>query len=408
MPRAVAVAPKDSKGRYSTRQRLRLLIGDRRGLVIWLGIGSIVSAVLEAVFLALISQIALAVVGSRKVSGHQTHLGFVTFHAPVNELIAIAFGLALARLIMQVPLSLLPSRIAADVQARLRFDLFAAFTRASWGVQSKEREGYLQETMTGQVMQATSGAVQATQMITSLFTFTVLLLYAVSLNAVAAGIVLGATLVLFAALRPLNNLGGRRARALSQAQLEYAGGVNQANRLAEETHVFGVAEAQQQDVNRLIEKARELFYKTQVVGRLTPSIFQSMVLLIIVGALELLESEGAGHVASLGAVIILLLRAGTYGQAVQGSWQSLRQALPFIERLQDTRERYLAELGQRRRQQPRQRRDNCLQGRVVRLHRGSARPIGHRLRSRRRRVGRRDRPVGRRQVHADPDPAAPA
>jgi ABC-type multidrug transport system fused ATPase/permease subunit len=154
--------------------------------------------------------------------------------------------------------------------------------------------------------------------------------------------VLGATVLLFVVLRPLNNLGARRARALSQAQLEYAGGVNQANRLAEETHVFGVAEAQKGEVNRLIEQARDLFYKTQVVGRLTPAIFQSMVLLIVVGALQLLESQGAGHVASLSAVIILLLRAGTSGQSVQGSWQSLRQALPFIERLQDTRERYLA------------------------------------------------------------------
>jgi ATP-binding cassette subfamily B protein len=338
--RTVPLAPKDVKGEYSTRERLSLLIGDRRSLVVWLGIGSIVSAVLEAVFLALISQIALTVVGSPRVKGNNIDLGFLPVHQPVNVLIAIAFGLALARMIMQVPLSLLPSRIAADVQARLRLDLFAAFTRASWAMQSKEREGHLQETMTGQVMQATGGAVQATQMITSLFTFTVLLLYAVTLNTVAAGIVLGATVLLFAALRPLNNLGGRRARALSQAQLDYAGGVNQANRLAEETHVFGVAGAQQQEVNGLIEKAQELFYKTQVIGRLTPSIFQSMVLLIIVGALELLHREGGG-VASLGAVIILLLRAGTYGQAVQGSWQSLRQALPFIERLQDTRERYL-------------------------------------------------------------------
>jgi ABC-type protease/lipase transport system fused ATPase/permease subunit len=342
MPRAVALDPRDAKGRLDMRQRLSLLIGDRRGLVVWLGVCSIVSALLEGVFLALISQIALAVVGARKVSSHSSHLGFVNLHAPVNTLILIAFGLALARLAMQVPLSLLPARIAADVQARLRRDLFAAYTKASWGVQSKEREGYLQETMTGQVMQATSGAVQATQMITALFTFAVLLLYAVALNPVAAGAVLGATVLLFVALRPLNSLGARRARALSQAQLEYAGGVNQANRLAEETHVFGVAEAQKGEVNRLIEQARDLFYKTQVVGRLTPAIFQSMVLLIVVGALQLLESQGAGHVASLSAVIILLLRAGTSGQSVQGSWQSLRQALPFIERLQDTRERYLA------------------------------------------------------------------
>jgi ABC-type multidrug transport system fused ATPase/permease subunit len=342
MPRAVPVNPRDAKGRLDMRQRLSLLIGDRRHLVIWLGACSLISAVLEGVFLALIAQIALNVVGAKKASGHGTHLGFLNIHAGVETLILLALILALGRLVMQVPLSLLPARIAADVQARLRRDLFAAYTKASWGVQSREREGYLQETMTGQVMQATSGAVQATSLITALVTFMILLIYAVLLNPVAAGTVLGATVVLFVALRPLNNLGARRARALSQAQLEYAGGVNQANRLAEETHVFGVAEAQKSEVNRLIEQARELFYRTQVMGRITPGIFQSMILLFVVGALQLLERQGAGHVASLSAVIIILLRAGNSGQSVQGSWQSLRQALPFIERLQDTRQRYLA------------------------------------------------------------------
>ncbi|HEY0515475.1 MAG TPA: ABC transporter ATP-binding protein, partial [Solirubrobacteraceae bacterium] len=185
-------------------------------------------------------------------------------------------------------------------------------------------------------------AVQATQMITSLLTFLVLLVFALKLNPQAAGVVLGATLLLFVAMRPLNQLGARRARALSQAQLEYAGGVNQANRLAEETQVFGAGAAQQQNVNTLIERARELFFKTQVIGRIAPGLFQSMVLLILVGALDYLEHEGAGHAVSLGSVIFILVRAGSYGQSVQGAWQSLRQSLPFIERLQDTRDRYLA------------------------------------------------------------------
>ncbi len=35
-------------------------------------------------------------------------------------------------------------------------DLFHAFTRASWAVQSRDREGQLQETMTSQVVQATA------------------------------------------------------------------------------------------------------------------------------------------------------------------------------------------------------------------------------------------------------------
>jgi ATP-binding cassette subfamily B protein len=340
--RAVPIAAKDFKGRYSTRERLALLIGDRRGTVGWLAFFSILSGLSEALFLAVVAQIGLALVnGAKKVTEHNGRLGFIHLHTSVHALLLFALGLAIARLLVQIPLSVLPARIAADVQARLRKDLFEAYTVASWGVQSREREGHLQETMTGQVMQATGGALQATGLITSLFTFLVLLGTALALNPPAAGVVLAATVLLFGALRPLNQLGVRRARELSKAQLEYAGGVGQAGRLAEETHVFGVATAQRAQVNTFIDAARNLFFRTQTIGRITPNVYQSMVYLILVGGLWILSTLGTKDVVSLGAIIVLLLRAGSYGQSVQGSWQMLRQSLPFIERLQDTRERYM-------------------------------------------------------------------
>lgn len=340
--RAVPIAPESSGGRYSTRERLSLLIGEKRSTVSLLGLSSIFSGLTEALFLAVVSQIALALVnGTKRVTSQNGRVGFIHLHTTVHELLLVALALALARMLLQIPLSVLPARIAADVQARLRKDLFQTFTEASWGVQSREQEGYLQETMTGQVMQATAGALQATGMITASFTFVVLLATAVALNPVAAGAVLVATTLLFGALRPLNSLGVRSARALSKAQLEYAGGVGQAGRLAEETQAFGVGPAQQVKVNVLIDNARGLFFRTQLLGRLTPNFYQSMVYLILVGGLWLLAAAGGTrHIVSLGAVVLILLRAGSYGQSVQGAWQMLRQSLPFIERLQDTRQRY--------------------------------------------------------------------
>jgi ABC-type multidrug transport system fused ATPase/permease subunit len=47
-------------------------------------------------------------------------------------------------------------------------------------------------------------------------------------------------------------------------------------------------------------------------------------------------------VASLGAVVLLLVRAGAYGQQGQTAFQTLRQSLPFIERLEQAEKRYLA------------------------------------------------------------------
>ena len=51
--------------------------------------------------------------------------------------------------------------------------------------------------------------------------------------------------------------------------------------------------------------------------------------------------SGSHHVASLGAVVLVLVRAGTNGQLVQGAYQGLSQSLPFIERSQENTRRYL-------------------------------------------------------------------
>lgn len=322
----------------SAYERLDALIGKRHGRVIRLGMCSIVAGFAESGILILIAQIGATIArGSKRAA---FNFGPFHGHASVSSLLIAAFALALLRLSLQIPMSILPARIAADVQSRLRTNLFHAFSRASWDVQSRDREGHLQETMTSQVIQATGGALQATTLVTSLFTFLVLMISAVALNFLAAGVVLATAILLFAALRPLNSLGVRRARALSAAQMEYAGGIGEAIRVAEETHVFGVDGPQRDRIDAFVATSKELFFRSQMVGRLVPNLYQSLMFLLLLTALAIISLTSRGHVESLAGVVLLLVRAGTNGQQMQGSFQTLRQSLPFIERLQDSTRRY--------------------------------------------------------------------
>jgi ATP-binding cassette subfamily B protein len=332
--------PTEPLPRLSIWLRLRPLLGDRRRLVVALAAASVLSGVMEAGILAVVAEVAASLVnGTKHVA---IKLGPVNMHGTVGSVLAVALVIATIRLVLQVPISVLPARIAGDVQAGLRRGLFDAFTRASWALQSRDREGHLQEMMTSQVVQATQGAIQAATLITSQLTFLVLILSALALNVEAAAVVLGAAILLFGVLRPLNALGHRRASELSQAQMNYAGGVGEAVRVAEETQVFGVADAQRVRLGELIGIAKELFYRTQLLARLVPNLYQSLIFLIIILGLVGLNASGAGHFASLGAVVLLLVRAGTYGQQVQGSYLLVRQAIPFVERLQEAERRYLA------------------------------------------------------------------
>jgi ATP-binding cassette, subfamily B, bacterial len=147
--------------------------------------------------------------------------------------------------------------------------------------------------------------------------------------------------LMFVILRPLRQLGAQRSRELSQAQIGYAGGIAEANRLAEESQVFGVAGAQYERVAALFRKCRNLFFSTQLIAKLVPNLYQSLIYVLIVVALFALQASGAAnHAGALGAVILLLVRAAQNGQSIQGSYQSLQQSLPFIDRLQRSERRY--------------------------------------------------------------------
>ncbi|MEA2225998.1 MAG: ATP-binding cassette, subfamily bacterial, partial [Solirubrobacteraceae bacterium] len=239
-------APRPLSG--SMRSRLALLIGERKKLIVALAACSIGSGFAEAGMLALVANIATRLVGKSQHASGQAQDSLLNLHASVGTLLIVAFALCFVRLLFQIPLSVLPARIAADVQASLRTRLFDAFSRASWSLQSRDREGQLQETITGQVMQAVTGAAGTTQLITASFQFLVLMISALVLNPLAALIVGATSVLLFGGLRPLRARGGRNMRELSGAQISYAGGISESNRLAEETHVFGVGEAQRERV----------------------------------------------------------------------------------------------------------------------------------------------------------------
>jgi ATP-binding cassette subfamily B protein len=321
------------------RKRMSLLIGDRRWLIVALAFASILAGFSEAATLALVAQVAYALVtGAKQV--HQ-HIGPFHIHAPIGTVIEIAFGLTLIRLALQFPISYLPARIASDVQLRLRTSLFRAFSRASWELQSRDREGQLQETMTSQVNQATGATMQMTSLISASLTFIVLLSSAFALNVVAAVAVFAISIAGFLVLRPLRRLAGRFARELSQAQVRLAGAIAESVRLAEETHVFGVGGAQRRRLDGFARKSSRLFYRTSLLARLVPNIYQSLIYVLMVAGLAAVYAAGRSHAGSLAAVVLVLVRASSNGQAVQTAYQGLTQSMPFIERVQEAERRYL-------------------------------------------------------------------
>jgi ABC-type multidrug transport system fused ATPase/permease subunit len=308
--------------------------------VLALAAASILAALAEASILAIAAQVATKLVSGSKTV--EMNIAAIHIHTTIGTLLLIALGLAIVRLLLQLATSYYPALIAGDVQAGMRRELFHAYTAASWNLQAQDLEGHFQEMMTNQITLASQGALQATALVVSAFTFVILAASAFALNAIAAVAVLGAAIVLFAVLRPATALGQRLAHRLSSAQLQYAGAVGEANSVAQETQVFGVAQAQRGRLEGFIATARGFYIRTQNIGRLVPSVYQSAIYIILVIGLIVINLGNVTGFSSLGAVVLLLVRAGSYGQQLQGAYQFVRQALPYVERIQETTDTYLA------------------------------------------------------------------
>lgn len=320
--------------------RLRPLLGERTRPVVVIAGASIGSGLAEAGVLALVAQVAAAiVVNDGRV---RADLGSITLDLPVGSALAVAFALAAIRLVLQLVVAWLPARISADVQARLRYGLFASFCGTTWPVQADEPDGHLQELMTSQVAQATMAVIYVTSLLSGGAMFLTLAVSAFVLSVPVALVVVLSAPAFFALLRPLNRRGRLAAEALSQADLHHAAGVSESVRLAEEAHVFGAGDAYRAHVGTLIDMTRAAYFRFQLASRLASTSHQSLTILLVVGSLAGLYAVDAGNLASLGAAVLILVRAGTYGQQLQAAYQGLNQMIPYLERLEGVVARYHA------------------------------------------------------------------
>jgi ABC-type multidrug transport system fused ATPase/permease subunit len=299
---------------------------------------AVAGGVCEAIVLALIAEIATALVTGRHVLS--LNLGPLHLHAHVSVLILVEIGVSLLRLALQWPLSYLPARMTADTQAGLRDRLFASFTGASWSVRSRDLEGRYQELTTSQVLQASLGVLQATQFLIAVIMLVILLGSALVVGPVSALAVLGAALACWAVMRPLNAIGVRHSRALSKAQVDYATSVENTVNLTEEAQVFGVTRAQEGELRNLTRAIRDRYFVVQFLGQTVSRSFQLAIMTILGAGLGVLYLTGATHISALGAVVLLLVRASAYGQQAQGSHYNMNQSRPFLDRVKQAEQRY--------------------------------------------------------------------
>jgi ABC-type multidrug transport system fused ATPase/permease subunit len=332
--------------RTSRIRELAPFLGMSRGIVALLAGAAVLAGFAEAAVLSVIAYTATTLSQSGGGSVPLEVSGQTFADITIPTLLAIAFALVVVRLALQEVGAYLPARLNADLQLTVRDDLWASFLSASWSVQSQEREGGLQGVLTTQVTQATQAVLTAATGFSAGVTFVALLVAALLINVFAAAVTIVVGSVLFLALRPLTRLARRFTHDLGTATVDYGSNISESVRLAEEIGVFDVGAEVKQRSHGLAQRIRHAAFWSQLLSRNIAPLYQSAAMLIIIGALGGLYATDSTRVAALGAVVLILVRALSYGQAMQSAYHAVNESIPLVDLVQSAHARYLgAEVG---------------------------------------------------------------
>ncbi len=321
-------------------QRVSPFLGASRTKLVVLSAVSIGAGFAEAALLGLIAAIATALSGgdSRVVAD----LGPVSLDSSLSVLFLVGFGLAGIRLIFQVAAAYLPSEMSATATVKLRTRLFDAFSGTAWSVQAAERDGHFQSLLGGHVNQTSNAIVALGQSMTAGFMFCTLLATALALSPVTALMLVVLSGTLFLAMRPLSRRTQYWSQQLSDEKMEFSKGKQEIVRLAEETQVFGASAAYRRTFHDLIAQVRVPVIRTRFLSRLVPVLFQSFALVVVLLALVVVAQLDVDQLASLGAVVLILIRSLNYGQQMQTAITKMYELTPFMDRLRDGIDHYNA------------------------------------------------------------------
>jgi ABC-type multidrug transport system fused ATPase/permease subunit len=282
----------------------------------------------EAAFLFVITRVAFA------VTNEDVSVTLVADHSvePVTAAL-IAALLVLARLGLAAMSTRLSARLMADAVASTRRQLAEAYLSASWPIQQSENAGGLQQLMggysssvAGMLQGTTQGAVSGSALVA-------LLALAILVNPIAALAALVVVVGLGLGLRPIRRAVWRRAHNDALQTMEFSTSVNELSQLGLELHVFDVHAQALARIRRNIDDLKATNRRVQFANGMVAPAYSGLAYLAIVAALLLASRFDSASIASLGVVMLLMLRSLGYGQHLQTAVAIVLANSPAVDEL---------------------------------------------------------------------------
>jgi ATP-binding cassette subfamily B protein len=300
---------------------------------------SFASGAVESVILVMVANVALTIGGKPGAGeGIAANLGPLdALDLSVETSLLLALGFGIVRLACQLVSARIAARISADLIAEIRSGTFRDYAAASWAEQSRRREADVQDLLVRHVARASGGVSMIARVISTGFLVLALLFSAVAVDPLSAVLLVVTGGGLFVVIRPLTH----KAKALSRIQLQagrdYAARSLEALGLSQEIRAFGVNE---QVIDRLDESiAAEVApsRRAMVLREFVTAAYQMVTILLLLGGLYAVHRFVDRPLASLGAIVVILVRALNQTAMLQSYYHQLMEAGPYIDRLEAER-----------------------------------------------------------------------
>jgi ATP-binding cassette, subfamily B, bacterial len=297
---------------------------------------SFVGALLEALFLVLISAVGLALVAGEDLIGPVA--GYTLGLGPALAAGAVALLAQLALKVLGVRVS---AHLTADVTAAQRRELSHAYLKASWDAQHDAPAGRLQSLLTTFVQFAAQAISTLTNAVVALLSLIAFLGTGLFVDAAATGAVLIALGVVGAILIPLRRRIRQRSRTLQRANLDFANAVSELGSLGMEMQTFGVQDRFVERIDRLTEETTQTQRRVQWLTGILAPVYMSLAYAAVLAGVAVLALLEFGRLEAVGAVMLLMLRSLAYGQQLATAAGSLASQGPAIERLRQAVDFYV-------------------------------------------------------------------
>jgi ABC-type multidrug transport system fused ATPase/permease subunit len=296
---------------------------------------SFASGVAEAALLVVITRVGLS------IADGDTEFGVLADRS-MSVRVAIAFAGAL--LVARLLLALLAMRASVSLSTRVgvdaRKDVADAYLHASWATQQSESAGRLQELIMGFAWSKVSVANAFGNMVNSSLSLAALVVGSLLINPAATLAVLVALLVLGSVLAPVRRRIRARAREVATAQMEFASSVSELGALGMEMQAFGVRDQFVRRIDGLISNHANRNARAGIAQGLLSPLYTALAFAAIIGGLMLATVFETGDLDEVAAVMLVMLRALSYGQALQSASGAFANAAPSLEVVDDTVRHY--------------------------------------------------------------------